>query len=73
MKATIIRFEGPYAICMKEDNSIVDIKRFNIPKEAEDGDILNIEGSTITIERQGTNREYNHVDDIIIDILKHKK
>jgi hypothetical protein len=31
MRATIIRFEEPYAICMKEDNCIVDIKRINIP------------------------------------------
>lgn len=41
MKATIIRFEGAYAICIKEDRSIIDIKRINIPVEAKEGDVLN--------------------------------
>ena len=42
MKVTINRFEGPYAVCKKEDGSMVDIKRFNIPVGAKEGDILNI-------------------------------
>jgi Protein of unknown function (DUF3006). len=68
MKAKIIRFEGPYAICMKEDNSIVDIKRFNVPIQAEEGDVLNITDSSITVENKVDDREkYIHVDDIIIN------
>lgn len=67
MRATIIRFEGPYAICMEEDNCIVDIKRINIPMEAEESDILNIDDSSITIENKIDKEKYIHVDGIIID------
>jgi hypothetical protein len=66
LKATIIRFEGPYAICITEDNCIADIKRFKIPMEAEEGDILNIEDPSVTVENQ-TQEEYIHVDDVILD------
>lgn len=68
MKATIIRFEGCYAICMKEDRSILDIKRFNIPMDAKEGDILNINDDDITIKEEETKDKFNHVDDIIIHI-----
>lgn len=68
MKATIIRFEGCYAICMKEDRSILDIKRFNIPMDAKEGDILNINDDDITIQEEETKDKFNHVDDIIIHI-----
>lgn len=68
MKVTIIRFEGPYAICIKEDNCVVDIIRSNLPMEAEEGDILNIDDYTSTIENQ-TQEKYIHVDDVILDWL----
>lgn len=68
VKATIIRFEGCYAICMKEDRSILDIKRFNIPMDAKEGDILNINDDDITIKEEETKDKFNHVDDIIIHI-----
>lgn len=67
MRVTIIRFEGSYAICMKEDNCIVDIKRINIPVEAEEGDILKVGDSSVTIEKKVSKEKYIHVDDIIID------
>ncbi|MBC2578922.1 DUF3006 domain-containing protein [Clostridium sp. DJ247] len=51
MKVIIDRFEGPYAVCKKEDSSMVDIKRIKIPMEAKEGDILQIEDSKITIEQ----------------------
>lgn len=66
MRAKIIRFEGPYAVCMKDDNSIVDIKRINIPRESREGDILNIGNSPIAIEKQIAKEKIIHVDDIII-------
>lgn len=40
MKVVIIRFEGPYAVCKKEDGSIIDIKRINVPRELKEGDVF---------------------------------
>jgi len=67
MRAKIIRFKGPYAICMREDSRIVGIKRINMPIEAEEEDILNIKHFPITIEKKITKKKYIHIDDIIID------
>jgi Protein of unknown function (DUF3006). len=66
MKAIIIRFKEPNAICVKEDIGIICIKRINIPIQAKEGDVLNIEESSITIESKMVKEKYIHVDDIII-------
>lgn len=55
MRAIIIRFEGSHAICMRQDLSIIDLERITIPMAAEEGDALNIEESSITIEKQMAN------------------
>lgn len=68
MKATIIRFEELIAICIKEDRSIIDIKRLDIPREAQEGDVLNITEASITLENKVAKEKYLHIDDIIIDI-----
>lgn len=68
MKATIIRFEGIYAICRREDFGIVDIKRINIPIEATEGDILNIKDNIITIEKKNNKEKDGFQEDIIVDI-----
>lgn len=52
MKVTINRFEGPYAVCKKEDGNMVDIKRFNIPVGAKEGDILDIEDDASAISKK---------------------
>lgn len=67
MRAKIIRFEGTYAICTKEDKGIVNIKRFDIPIQAEEGDVLNITDSSITIENKMARERHTHADDIIIN------
>lgn len=68
MKVIIIKLEDNYAICMKEDANIIFIERANIPKEAEEDDMLNIEGSSITIENKMYKEKYKYIDDVILDI-----
>lgn len=68
MKATIIRFEGPFVICIREDRSIIDIKRLGIPREAQEGDVLNITEASITLENKVAKEKYLHIDDIIINV-----
>lgn len=55
MKVIIDRFEGPYAVCKKEDKGMMDIKRIEIPRSAKEGDILNVTENRITIERNEKN------------------
>ncbi len=53
MKVVIDRFEGPYAICKKENKSMMEIKRINIPVGTKEGDILHIEGNQVNLDSGG--------------------
>jgi len=50
MKVIIDRFEGDYAVCEKENHEMIDIRKDSIPKEAKEGDVLNIDEDKITID-----------------------
>lgn len=70
MIVTIDRFEGIYAVCEKEDRTMIDIKRINIPKSAKEGDILNVEGNSITINEEETERRRKEIEDLSKDLWK---
>ena len=53
----IDRFEDMYAICEQEDKSIINLKLNSIPLEAKVGDVLNIEGTLISIDAEETKEE----------------
>ena len=55
MKVIIDRFEGDFAVCEKEDRSMINIERSNIPQEARPGDVLNIKDGEIKIDIEETN------------------
>lgn len=42
MKKYIIidRFEGDYAVCERDDKSLINIERHNLPPDAKEGDYL---------------------------------
>ena len=54
MRVIIDRFEGQYAVCEKDDRSMMDIEKDKIPAGAVEGDILDIEGSFIIINKGET-------------------
>ena len=70
MIVTIDRFEGIYAVCEKEDRTMIDIKRINIPKSAKEGDILNVEGNSITINKEEIERRRKEIEDLSKDLWK---
>jgi hypothetical protein len=39
-KLIIDRFEGSYAVCQKEDKSLVDIPKYRLPLDCKEGDCL---------------------------------
>lgn len=61
MKVIIDRFEGPYAVCEKEDGTMMDIKRINIPMNVKEGCVLNIEGDSVTIDKEETEKRNNNM------------
>ncbi len=49
MKLTIDRWEGEFAVCEKEDGLMVRIPRDALPKEAKEGDALQLEEEKFTV------------------------
>ncbi len=54
MTIVIDRFEGQFAVCESEDKSIIDIEINKLPEGAKEGDVLFVEGESITINNEAT-------------------
>jgi hypothetical protein len=68
MKVIIDRFEGDFAVCEKEDRTMIDIKRILIPKEAKEGAVLNIVDEEITLDLEETEKRRNLVIELTKDL-----
>lgn len=68
MKVTIDRFEGKYVVCEKEDNTMVNIEKSQIPADAKEGDVLSIEDNSITIDIYETKKKRKLIEELTKDI-----
>jgi hypothetical protein len=68
VKVVIDRFEGDYAVCEKEDREMIDIKRDCLPKEAKEGDVLDIEGDKIIIDVNETEKRKKEIEELTKDL-----
>lgn len=56
MKVIIDRFEGKYAVCQKEDMTMVNIERIKLPGGTKEGDVLSVLNGKIIVDKQETDR-----------------
>ena len=70
MKVTIDRFEGYYAVCEKEDRTMINISKDKIPHNSKEGDILIIEGDKIEIDTDSTAKRKKVIDNLMNDLWK---
>ncbi|MBW9157224.1 DUF3006 domain-containing protein [Clostridium tagluense] len=68
MKIIIDRFEGSYAVCEKEDRTMMNIPKDKIPPGAKDGDVLNIINDVITIDIEKTEKKHREVEKLTEDL-----
>jgi hypothetical protein len=68
MKVIIDRFEGDYAVCKKEERTIVDIERNKIPAEAKEGDALLVEDDKISVDETETEKRKKRIEEMIKDL-----
>jgi hypothetical protein len=73
MKVTIDRFEGDFAVVEKTDRTIMNVKRSQLPADAKEGDILNIEGDTFTIDAAETTKRKQKIKDLMKELWNKKK
>lgn len=68
MKVVIDRFEGDYAVCEKENREMIDIKRDQIPKEAKENDVLDIQGDKIAVDVEETEKRKREIEELTKDL-----
>ncbi|MGK0469198.1 DUF3006 domain-containing protein [Clostridium sp.] len=64
MKVIIDRFEGNFAVCEKEDRTMMDIEKSKIPTTAKEGDVLNITNDRITIDVEETEKRKKEIEEL---------
>ncbi|MBX4263264.1 DUF3006 domain-containing protein [Clostridium estertheticum] len=62
MDVIIDRFEGNYAVCEKEDGTMIDIKKSKIPSIAKERDVLSIDNDVIIIDIEKTKKRLNEIE-----------
>ena len=68
MRVIIDRFEGLYAVCEKEDRTMMDIKRINLPSGVKEGDVLGIDYGIITIDKGETKKRRREIEKLTEDL-----
>lgn len=68
MKVIIDRFEGNYAVCEKEDRTMINIEKNKIPTEAKEGSVLSITEDGITIDEEETISRKKDIEEFTKDL-----
>jgi hypothetical protein len=67
MKVVIERFEGNYAICEKEDGSIISIEISKVPLKVKEGDVLSINDDYIVVDIEETVKRKKKIEKLSKD------
>ncbi|EOD01362.1 DUF3006 domain-containing protein [Caldisalinibacter kiritimatiensis] len=70
MKGIIDRFEEDIAVIEREDNTMINIERSRLPKEAVEGDVIIIKDDSIIIDKQETTKRKKKIDILENELFK---
>jgi len=68
VRVIIDRFEGIYAVCEKEDKTMMDILKINLPSKAKEGDVLIFENNMIFIDVEETEKRRSEIEKLTEDL-----
>jgi hypothetical protein len=68
MKVVIDRFEGIYAVCEKEDRTMINIEKNKIPTESKAGDVLSVTENEIVIDEIDTINRKKDIEELTKDL-----
>jgi hypothetical protein len=66
----IDRFEGDFAVCERDDRTMVNIARGKLPAGAKEGDVLAVAGDQLTIDHQATEERRRESERLASDFWK---
>ncbi|MFJ7849399.1 DUF3006 domain-containing protein [Peribacillus sp. NPDC097206] len=71
MKQGIIdRFEGKIAVVEIDGGDMKNFPKSSLPKGAKVGDMLIIDGDTITVSKEGTRKLKKEIDDLMDELFE---
>lgn len=70
MRVVIDRFEENYAVCEKEDRTMINLEKKLLPNGAKEGDVLVLKNEAISIDKAATQKKKNEIDDLMEDMWK---
>lgn len=70
MKVIIDRFEGKYAVCEKENRTMVNIEASSLPKGVKEGDVLDVKCGKIKLNEAETQRRNKEIKELTRDLWK---
>lgn len=68
MKSIIDRFEGELVVCEDETGTIVDIKKSELPKNADVGDVIIFEKNRFRIDKKETDLRRKEIEDLMNEV-----
>lgn len=69
MTVIIDRFEENFAVCEKENRTMINIEISKLPAEAKVGDLLHINGDKIVINESETKKIKKEIEEELNDIF----
>lgn len=70
IKGIIDRFESDIAVIEVEDGHTLDYPKHLLPKDAEVGDVIKIEGNQFTIDKEETIKRRKEIDGLMNDLFE---
>ena len=70
MRMVIDRFEGDYAVCERDDRTMLNINKNKLPAEAKEGDVLTVDGDAISIDLRETSKRKERAEKLMEELFK---
>lgn len=70
IRLVIDRFEGTMAVCERDDRSMVNVPRADLPPLAQEGDVLIMDGDRVTVDRRATEERRKQIAALSKDLWK---
>jgi hypothetical protein len=68
MKVIVERFEGDLVVCEKEDKSMVDIPKKELPNEVQPGDVVIIENGISRVDKRETKERKERIEKLAYEL-----
>lgn len=70
LKLIIDRFEDNFAVCEREDKTMLNLEKSKLPSNAKEGDVIIISNGKIIIDNEETIKRKKIIEDLTKDMWK---